>query len=299
MANKTLSNARAAKKDEFYTRFEDINWELQHYTDHFKDKIIYCCCDDGNWSNFWKFFYINFEAFGLKRLIATSYHDGIARDDDETDQAYEYIYEGGYGKSDYVKNNFMEGVTKIKLEEKGDFRSNECKEIFKKCDIVVTNPPFSLFREFIAQLEELGKKYIVWGNTNAVTYKEIFPLIKNNKLWAGFMFNKSCLFQIPDWYEKYDVKNTQKINDGFKYAMVPSIAVFTNLDIEKRHTILECYSRYNPKDYPKYDNYDAIECGSVKDIPCDYVDERIVDKEELDRLIAAGFEVEVLEEINE
>jgi len=283
MANKTLTGARKAKDDEFYTRFDDINLELQHYTDQFKDKVIYCNCDDGQWSNFWKFFYVNFEAFELKKLIATSYHDGISHTEDPEDQAYEYIYEGGYGKTDYVANNYMEGVTRIKLEQKGDFRSEECIKLLEEADIVVTNPPFSLFREFVATLEKYNKQYIIIGNKNALTYKEIFPLIKDNKLWLGYTSPKE--FDQPDGHTKKQMAGLTRW--------------FTNVDIDKRHHILECYSRYDAAKYPKYDNYDAIECGEVKDIPCDYTEERIVDKEELDRLIATGFDIEILEEINE
>jgi len=237
--------------DEFYTRFEDINVELQHYTDYFKNKIIYCNCDDGQWSNFWKFFYVNFEAFELKKLIATSYHDGISRTNDAEDIAYEYIYEGGYEKSDYVKNNFLEGVTKIKLNQDGDFRSEECIKLLDESDIVVTNPPFSLFRDFLDMLIKHNKQFIFIGNMNAVINKDTFPYIKSGELHLGYTS--------PTKYERPN--GTIKSVPGKWY---------TNLPTYKSTHITEYYARYDENKYAKYADYEGIDCVHGNDIPCDY-----------------------------
>lgn len=265
MANKNLQAAKAAKNDEFYTRLEDINEELQHYREHFADKIVYLNCDDGEWSNFWRFFYANFGFFKLKRLIATSYHkDG---------GSYKYEYEGGYDQSDYVANNYMEGVVKTMLTGDGDFRSDECIEILKQADIVVTNPPFSLFREYIAQLMEYEKKFLILGNMNAITYKEVFPLIKNNKIWSGFGFNMSLVYKTPYANELVDNAKFVKskgLNPEDGYIKVPACCWYTNLEHSKRHHPEEYYAQYSEKEYPKYDNYDAIEVSKVKNIPCDW-----------------------------
>lgn len=246
MTNKTLNAAKKAKNDEFYTRLEDIEEELRHYTKHFKGKVVYCNCDDPTWSNFWRYFYRSFGYLGLKKLISTHYEmDGSS--------SYAAVYEGGHDNAE----NFDDGVTKIQLKGNGDFRSPECIELLKQSDMVVTNPAFSLFREYIAQLEEYNKQFIVIGNPNAMTYKEIFPLLKDNKLRLGFSQPKE--FDTPNGL-------TKKISTRW----------FTNVDIKKSYHKLETVYRWHkrkekyPDLYPKYDNYDAIEVSKVLQIPLDY-----------------------------
>ena len=252
--NNNLHKAKTAKNDEFYTQMIDIEKELNHYKDHFKDKVIYCNCDDPKQSNFWKYFHLNFNHFGLKKLIATHYH--------ETEPTYKIEYTG---EDD---NNCNIGVV-TNLETNGDFRSPECIELLQESDIVVTNPPFSLFREYIAQLIEYDKKFIIIGNNNAIKYKEFFPLLKENKVWLGHTANKTCVFRVPPEYN-HDDKITSDINDGNYYGKVPAISWFTNLDIIKRHEFLDLIEKYTPEKYPKYDNYDAINVNKVLDIPVDY-----------------------------
>lgn len=246
MTNSHLQAAKNAKNDEFYTQISDIEEELRHYTKHFKGKVVYCNCDDPTKSNFWRYFYRYFGYLGLKKLISTHYEmDG--------EPSYALIYEGGHDNAE----NFDEDVTKVPLKGNGDFRSDECIAYLKQADIVVTNPPFSLFREYIAQLEEYANQFIVIGNPNAMTYKEIFPLIKDNKVLVGFSKPK-----------EFDTSNgqTKKISTRW----------FTNVDIKKRHHKLETVYRWRkrkekyPDLYPKYDNYDAIEVSKVLQIPLDY-----------------------------
>ena len=265
MANTNLHKAKQAKNDEFYTQLTDVEKELRHYKNHFKDKTIFCNCDDPTWSAFWEYFHLNFAELGLKKLISTHY--------DAKEKTYKLEYTGGND------NDTTVGV-KTDLLQNGDFRSEECIELLKEADIVVTNPPFSLYRSFVAQLMEYNKKFIIWSNNNSITYKEIFPLIKENKMWLGYMANKTCIFRLSDDYEKYDEKITEEMNDGHRYGKVPAISVFTNLDIPKRHEDLILWQRYyddngNPikgieEKYPHYDNYNAINVDKVSDIPCDY-----------------------------
>lgn len=247
--NANLSNAKKAKNDEFYTRLEDIEKELNEYDPAvFKDKTIFCNCDDPTSSNFWVFFHMNFNRLGLKKLITTHYNmDGSP--------SYAMTYDSKDPKDDI---DFSKG-TKIPLKGDGDFRSAECIDLLKQSDMVVTNPPFSLFREYIAQLEQYDKQFIVIGNKNAITYKEIFPLIKDNKLWLGFSQPKE--FGTPNGM-------TKKVNGLTRW--------FTNVDTKKRHHKLETVYRWRkrkekyPDLYPKYDNYNAIEVGKVLQIPLDY-----------------------------
>lgn len=253
--NTNLHKAKDAKNDEFYTQLTDVARELMHYKPHFKDKIVFCNCDDPTWSAFWKYFHLNFNELGLKKLISTHY--------DKEESTYKMEYTGG-------DDNDIEVGIKTPLEGNGDFRNQECLDLLDECDIVVTNPPFSLFREYIALLMEHKKKFIVWGNNNAITYKEFFPLLKNDEVWLGYTSNKTLVFNIPDYYEKWDEKETAKMNDGRHYAKVPAISVFTNLDIAKRHEKLILWKQYTPEEYPKYDNYDAINVDKVSDIPVDY-----------------------------
>lgn len=246
--NTNLHAAKNAKNDEFYTLYEDIEKELSNYKDHFNEKTVYCNCDDWESSNFVKWFRDNFHNIGLRRLISTSYRA------DRQFLIYEY---DGEQESLLIPND--------QSNKNGDFRSEECVELLKEADIVVTNPPFSLFREFVAQLVEYGKQFIILGNNNAITYKEIFPLIKENKLWLGYSANKTMDFSMPNDYERYD-----RIENGIKIGKVPAISWFTNLPTEKRNQPLDLYKTYNPEEYPKYDNYDAIEVSKVSDIPMDY-----------------------------
>ena len=255
MGNVNLSNAKRAKNDEFYTQLSDIENELKHYKNHFAGKVVYCNCDDARESNFFRFFQKKFSDYGLKKLITTSYN--------ENGHGSVLVYEGdtnGNGKLDEYEVKVSE------LKGNGDFRSEECIELLKESDIVVTNPPFSLFREFIATLVEYGKKFLVIGNNNAITYKEIFPLIKENKLWLGFSDNKTMEFVMPDSHEKYNYIDKK----GRKIGKVPAISWFTNLEHSKRNDEIILYKKYTSEEFPKYDNYDAIEVSRVCEIPKDY-----------------------------
>jgi len=239
--NQNLHNANKAKNDEFYTQIEDIEKELFNYKKYFKNKTIFCNCDDPEESHFWKYFSSNFEFFGLKKLISTHYES------DKPSYKLEIVKDTN---KDGKINNL--DTIKTQLKQNGDFRSPECIEILKGADVVVTNPPFSLFREYVAQLVEYDKKFIIIGNQNAITYKETFRLIKDNKVWLGYTNPKE--FLQPD--------NTIK-----KFG---NICWFTNIETKKRTEDLILYKNYNEKEYPKYDNYDAINVDKVKDIPCDY-----------------------------
>lgn len=250
--NSNLSKAKSAKNDEFYTQMTDIEKELRHYKEHFKNKIVFCNCDDPEWSNFWRYFELNFDHLGLKKLISTHF--------DREKPSY---------KLELFKNEA--GVLKklkTSLKQNGDFRSEECVELLKECDVVVTNPPFSLFREYVGLLMEYGKKFVILGNMNAITYKEIFPLIKDNNIWIGYN-NGSHSFYVPDNYEdkKYYIDE-----NGRKYVKMGNICWYTNLDIKKRHEPLILYKEYHghEDEYPHYDNYDAINVDKTKDIPMDY-----------------------------
>lgn len=297
MGNSQLSAAKKAKNDEFYTRMTDIEHELVHYKDHFKGKVVLCNCDDPFESNFFKYFALNFNHLGLKRLIATCYSGSpIAGGeyqpslfDDDVDaatgrhrKAYKAVVnvfrdttgDGGLDMDD-IKNLLDSGENELTelhgdgAYGAGDFRSRECLELLDEADIVVTNPPFSLFREYVATLMEHDKRFVIMGNINAITYKEIFPLIRDGRLWPGFSFNKAMEFAMP---EEYESKTGERDKYGRKISKVPAIAWYTNLDIDKRHEDLILYRHYadDPSKYPKYDNYDAIEVSRVKDIPEDY-----------------------------
>lgn len=280
-----LQNAKNAKKDEFYTQLVDIEKELRFYKDHFKGKVVFCNCDDPYESNFFKYFALNFNSLGLKKLICTCY-DGSPFMGDELLFQFD-IFENEAKKTAYkveiteVKDENGDGAIDLSdvrillqnnknvisvLKGNGDFRSPECIELLKQADIVVTNPPFSLFREYVAQLVAYDKKFLIIGNQNAITFKEIFPLIKNNRLWLGITMNSSNRwFQVPDSYEKY-----HKIENGKKYAFVAGVVWWTNLEHSKRNEFLDLYKSYTPEEYPKYDNYDAINVDNVNSIPCDY-----------------------------
>lgn len=244
-SNKSLHKAGVVKNDEFYTRLTDIENELKHYKDQFNGKVVFCNCDDPKESNFVKYFSMNFEHLGLKKLIATHFKGSIFF---TKEAPYKLEYTGDKnGNRMPDPDEFM-----TKMIGTGDFRSEECIELLKEADIVVTNPPFSLFREYIAQLMEYNKKFLIIGNDNAIKYKGIFELIKENKIWLGY--SKAKEFYRPDG-------STQKFGN---------VGWFTNLDVEKRHQKLILYKNYSPTEYPKYDNFDAIEVSRVSEIPKDY-----------------------------
>ena len=261
--NINLHTAKVQGNDEFYTQITDIEKELSNYKDFFKGKVVYCNCDDARESNFFKYFSKNFEFLGLKKLITTGYK--------AEGKGVVLVYEGDKNGNHKVEDN---EIVVRELEGSGDFRSEECVEFLKEADVVVTNPPFSLFREYIAQLVEYNKKFLVIGNLNAATYKEIFPLIKNNQLWLGAtMFNGGAAYFIgrKDLFDPEKISNAKHayIKDGKLYWRVNGVRWFTNIEHKKRNTPIDLYKRYS-NEYPKYDNYDAIEVSKVSEIPMDY-----------------------------
>lgn len=252
MTNSHLQAAKNAKNDEFYTQISDIEEELRHYTKHFKGKVVYCNCDDPTKSNFWRYFYRHFGFLGLKKLISTHYEmDGSS--------SYATVYEGGHDNAD----DFNGGVTKIPLKGDGDFRSDECIAYLKQADIVVTNPPFSLAREYVQQLIDNNKKFLVIGNPQWIIYKNIFPLIMHRKIWMGASQPK--YFDTPG--------NTEKA--------VVTTRWFTNLPVQKSTEKIAILNSFDQKDYPAYDNYAAFECSKVADIPKDTEITATVDKDDL------------------
>ncbi len=264
MANKNLNAAKEAKKDEFYTQLEDINNELRHYREHFRGKTVLCNCDDPRVSNFFTYFAYNFEFLGLKRLITTCYknQDMDLFSQNKSEQAIYLIYDG-----DKNGNNIPDpeeiGIHPLKGD--GDFRSRECIELLKQADIVVTNPPFSLFREYVAQLIEYDKKFLIIGHQNAIKYKEIFPLIMQNKIWLGYGFKGGAGHFISKYEDKATAGDHRK-----GMIRVSGVHWFTNMEIKKRQEEIILYKHYSPEDYPTYDNYDAIEVAKTELIPCDY-----------------------------
>ena len=264
LTNKNLKKAGKAKKDEFYTQLADIENELKHYKKHFKGKTILCNCDDPFVSNFFRYFSLKFETLGLKKLITTCYKskDLYHFSKHDSDEAIKLIYDGNKTNNKIPDPNEI-GIINLKTD--GDFRKEECINILKQADIVVTNPPFSLFREYVAQLIKYKKKFIIIGHQNAITYKEIFKLLKTNKIWPGYGFKGGAGHFITH-YKDEAVANDHK--DGM--VRVSGVNWFTNLDIVKIHEELVLYKEYNKKDYPKYENYDAINVSKTKDIPVDY-----------------------------
>ena len=236
-SNSNLHKAKDVKNDEFYTQLTDVSKELVHYKQHFKNKIVLCNCDDPTYSAFWTYFHLNFSELGLKKLISIHY--------DRTEPTYKMVYEGG-------NDSNIKAGTQLLLEGNGDFRNVECIEILKEADIICTNPPFSLFREYIAQLMEYGKKFIIIGSKNAITYKKFFPFLKNGNVWIGY--TNVVEFLQPDGSIK-------------KFG---NIGWYTNLDISKRHEKIVLQKHYTPEEYPKYVNYDAINVDKTADIPYDY-----------------------------
>lgn len=286
VSNNNLQKAKKGKNDEFYTQLEDIERELKHYKEHFKDKVVYCNCDDPRVSNFFHYFSYNFEKLGLKKLITTCYKNQ-SRDlfsDNNSEKAIWLEYTGDKN-GDKVPNPEEIGVHELQCD--GDFRSSESIELLKEADIVVTNPPFSLFREYVEQLVEYDKKFVIVGHQNAITYKEIFKLIKENKIWLGYGFKGGASHFINSYYEDYATATDRK--EGM--IRVSGVVWFTNLEIKKRHEDLILYKTYNETDYPKYDNYDAINVNKTKDIPMDYAEEIGVPITFMDKYNPEQFEI--------
>jgi hypothetical protein len=288
--NTNLRKASEVKNDEFYTKLTDIEKELRHYKNQFRGKVVYCNCDDPFESNFFKYFANNFKEFGLKRLIATSYKPSPIANTQLGLFGGSEVLAKSKGRPKVTANKFIinevddidgDGAFDLHdiaeqlkanknnewspMNDEGDFRSAESIELLKQADIVVTNPPFSLFRQYVAQLVEYDKKFLIIGTNNAIHYKEIFPLIQKNKLWLGYN-NGPKKYLVPDSYEGKSVV----VIDGQKYMPMGNTSWFTNLDTTKRHEELTLYKKYSPEEYPKYDNYDAIEVGKVANIPLDY-----------------------------
>jgi len=268
--NASLNRAINAKNDEFYTQRSDIEKELKRYKEQFRGKVVYCNCDDPYESNFFKFFAANFEAWGLRKLITTSYIGSPITDTEPLKLEIETV--AGLASKGVVKYDDLvwliehnEGAVTY-LNGDGDFRSEECCTLLAEADIVCTNPPFSLFREYVAQLVEYDKKFLILGSLNAITYKEIFKLIMTDRLWVGYN-NGAKTYQVPDSYIQ---SNTFVGKDGKRYAAMGNTGWYTNLDTAKRHEWLSHYKRYTPEEFPKYDNYDAINVNKVADIPQDY-----------------------------
>ena len=264
-SNTNLHKAKNNKKDEFYTQLSDIENEMRHYKDHFKNKVVYCNCDDPRVSNFFHYFSYNFEHLGIKKLIATCFknQDADLFSTNESEQAV-YLEYTGDKNGNRVPDAEEIGVKPLKGD--GDFRSAESIELLKQADIVVTNPPFSLFREYVAQLIAYEKKFVIVGHQNAIGYRDIFKLIKDNKLWLGYGFKGGAGHFINTQYEDYASAGDHKSG----MIRVSGVHWFTNLDIDKRHEDLILHKKYTPEEYPKYENFDAINVNKTKEIPCDY-----------------------------
>ena len=267
--NKLLQKAKKSKSDEFYTQLSDIESELQHYKSHFENKVVYCNCDDPRISNFFNYFAANFKELGLKKLIAACYREQKIDlfNSEEAERGFYYEYTGSEGET--TKPSLAEI---IRFKGDGDFRSKESIELLKEADIVVTNPPFSLFREYVVQLVKYDKEYLIIGNVNAITYKEIFKLIKQNKAWLGINLGRGVSgFIVPEHYELYGTE--ARIDDFGNRIVSPNNCLWlTNLDNFKRHEDIELTKKYvgNEDEYPNYDNYDGINVNKTKDIPLDY-----------------------------
>ena len=311
--NKNLGNAKMGRNDEFYTQLADIEMELKHYRKHFKNKVVFCNCDDPYESNFFKYFAMNFNFLGLKKLIATCYSGSpvvgeefeqlslfdIISNEENCPKKYPYKIEitevndaNGDGVVDLTDVEYLlqnDRNTLSLLDGDGDFRSDECISLLKESDIVVTNPPFSLFKEFLPLLIKYKKNFIIIASMQSIKYKEIFPLILKNEVWAGYSFNKTMEFVMPP---EYQLKGKAFIDEkGRKHGYVPGICWLTNLDIKKRHEVFEMYKKYDPEIYKKYDNYDAIEVKNINDIPCDYDGNMGVPISFLDKLNPEQFEL--------
>ncbi len=267
--NRDFRDARQAKKDEFYTQLSDIEKELVHYSAHFRGKVVYLNCDDPRVSNFFQYFATNFEKLGLKKLIATCYmsSDPNRFSSGESANAVWLEYTGPKSRDGALD---VDAIGVRPLEGDGDFRSEECVALLRQADVVVTNPPFSLFREYVAQLFEYEKKFIILGNMNALTYKEIFPLFQRNKLWYGPSIRSGDReFRVPDDYA-LEAAGTRVDEQGNRYIRVKGVRWFTNMDYPSRNKDLELTRRYGDSDYPRYANFDAIEVSRTAEIPSDY-----------------------------
>ncbi len=276
-----------AKQDEFYTQLDDIAKELKYYKQHFQGKVVFCNCDDPYESNFFKYFALNFNQLGLKKLIATCYNGSPIAGDElpllfeieesepkkiaykvEITEVQDYNNDGAVNLADVqwlIQND--KNVLSL-LKGNGDFRSQECIELLKEADIVVTNPPFSLLREFILLLVEFNKQFLIIGHQNAIHYKDIFTLIKEDKIWLGYKFGDMS-FKVPDYFEPRATRYWVDSN-GQKWRSLGNVCWFTNLDIQKRQEELILYRKYIPEEYPKYDNYDAINVDKTSEIPADF-----------------------------
>ncbi len=264
-----LHNAKAGKKDEFYTQLSDIEKELRHYKEHFKDKVVFCNCDDPRVSNFFHYFSYNFENLGLKKLITTCYKSqNMDLFSEQKSEKAIYLEYTGDKNGNKVPDPEEIGIKYLKGD--GDFRSIESIELLKQADIVVTNPPFSLFREYVAQLIEYDKKFLIIGNVNSITYKDIFKLIKTNKLWIGASIHSGDReFGVPDDYPL--TAASSRIDEaGNKFIRVKGVRWFTNLDYNERHEDLILYKNYTSDAYPTYDNYDGINVDVTKEIPINF-----------------------------
>ena len=288
--NTNLNSAKTARKDEFYTQLTDIEKEMRHYRKHFKGKTVLCNCDDPFESNFFKFFVLKFESLGLKKLICTCYAGSpishsqmslfdVGKAEKGNRKPYKAIVTTVYDKTgdggidmEDIKELFKSGENELtELKGDGDFASDECLALMDESDIVVTNPPFSLFRKYVATLIEHKKKFIIIGNINAVTYKEIFPLVMNNKMWMGASIHSGDrAFYVPDDYP-LNAAGCGVDEQGRRFIRVKGVRWYTNLDIKQRHEEMVLVRRYKTDEYPRYDNYDAIEVSKTSDIPCDYV----------------------------
>ena len=307
MANKNLNAAKTAKKDEFYTQLSDIERELQHYWPHFQGKTVLCNCDDPYESNFFKYFAMHFNHLGLKKLICTCYNGSpiqggelkipcFLEDDEPKKTAHMVVItevkdlngDGAVDLSD-VRILLQNDKNVLSTLETGDFRSKECIELLKEADIVVTNPPFSLFREYIAQLMEYEKKFLIIGNQNNITYKEVFPLIMQNRIWLGTK-SGDMAFKVPLYYEARETRYWVD-SSGQKWRSMGNICWFTNLDHNKRHEQLDLVCHYSSEEYPQYDNYNAINVGRVQDIPYNYYDAMGVPITFLDKYNPEQFEI--------
>ena len=290
ISNSNLKQAKNAKKDEFYTQLSDIEKEIRHYKEHFKDKVVYCNCDDPRVSNFFHYFSYSFEKLGLKKLVATCYknQDMDLFSQNKSERAIYLEYDGDKNGNNVPDPNEI-GIKHLKGD--GDFRSQECIELLKQADIVVTNPPFSLFREYVAQLVEYEKKFLIIGNVNAITYKDIFKLIKENKLWTGCSIRSGDReFGVPDDYP-LNAAGYRVDENGKKFIRVKGVRWFTNLDYNERHEDLILYKKYSSEEYSKYDNYNAINVDTTKDIPMDYEGAMGVPITFLDKLNPEQFEI--------
>ena len=291
--NRFLADAKKAKQDEFYTQLSDISNELKYYKAQLRDKTIFCNCDDPFESNFFKYFAANFNTLGLKKLIATSYIkspivgkqlplleiEGLKPEGKEPyvveiNEVPDLNNDGAISLDDVEfllkhDKNVARLLQGDDVYSAGDFRSVECVELLKQADIIVTNPPFSLFREFVSQLVEYKKQFLIIGNQNAITYQEVFKLIEENKLWLGVDNGGTKWFRVPDGYD-IQTESRKKIENGVKYFSMGSIMWFTNLDNPKRHEEIPLFKKYSLEEYPTYDNYDAIEISKVSEIPLDY-----------------------------